>query len=241
MTECKLCQQQKKLIKAHIIPEAFYELKKHGNLPLIILGEAPKGKVKKSRLGYYDENILCEECDGELGILDQHAAEKLLHSNNRSRSSNNDIDFYKYNDADTQTIIKFVASVIWRASISTLPFLKRVKTGNYEAQLRDFLNGTGSLDLNQSILITEFDYVDAPILDPFNSRFEGVNIVVLQANRFQFFLKLDKRPLPAGIVDICLGSGQPVQTIVSEWKNSRNFSESIGLVRKSNRPKLPIK
>ena len=241
MTECKLCRQQKKLIKAHIIPEAFYELKKHGNLPLVILGEAPKGKVKKSRLGYYDENILCEMCDCELGKLDQHAAEKLLQSCNRQLIQNNDLVIYQYNGAEAKSIIRFVASVIWRASISTLPFFQRVKTSNYEEQLREFICGKGTLDLDKSILITEFDYPDAPILAPFNSRSEGVNIIVLQASRFQFFLKLDKRPMPKDIVEVCLQSEKPVYAIVSEWKKSHNFFESNSLISKSDRPKLPIK
>ena len=33
---------------------------------------------KKIRTGVDDEHILCEQCDGKLGVLDQYAAEVLI-------------------------------------------------------------------------------------------------------------------------------------------------------------------
>lgn len=60
---CKLRTYDKKLVEAHIIPRRFYEpLKDGGQIPQII---ADKAGVypKRSAIGVYDREILCEKCE----------------------------------------------------------------------------------------------------------------------------------------------------------------------------------
>ncbi len=75
---CRLCDQEKKLVKAHIIPHAFYGQvsdPKAGTLALTdVDGEYPK----KSHSGLYDSTILGGECDSKrIGVYDDYAKKYL--------------------------------------------------------------------------------------------------------------------------------------------------------------------
>ena len=68
---CKWCNEDKKLIKAHIYPRYFYE----GFGYLIGKNERPV----RCRQGIYDPGILCENCDRNvLGVFDQYAKDILM-------------------------------------------------------------------------------------------------------------------------------------------------------------------
>ena len=76
---CKGCGEDKKLIKAHIIPEAFFMGLRFGNdeVPLIISGKSGE-HPKRSPIGEYDKNILCHDCEGVFQKLDDYGARVLL-------------------------------------------------------------------------------------------------------------------------------------------------------------------
>jgi hypothetical protein len=78
MATCKLCGHERKLIKAHIIPESFLALPTSDEGSAKILSSIKSVYPKTTRTGIYDDSILCQRCDGELGIFDQHAAEALI-------------------------------------------------------------------------------------------------------------------------------------------------------------------
>lgn len=59
---CKGCGSDKKLIKAHIIPESFFAgLKTPGN-HLLMVSDTLK-YPKRAPLGPYDKEILCHDCE----------------------------------------------------------------------------------------------------------------------------------------------------------------------------------
>ena len=74
---CCYCRQDKKLIKAHIIPEGFFRrLREEQNPPMMLTntaGEYPK----KMPIGVYDKNILCDECEKIFGVWDEYAQQLL--------------------------------------------------------------------------------------------------------------------------------------------------------------------
>lgn len=73
---CKFCGQEKKLIKAHIIPRNFYLDYKNEQYMEV---DELSGKFTIKQNGSYDKNILCAECDGKiLGKFDQEGYRILL-------------------------------------------------------------------------------------------------------------------------------------------------------------------
>jgi hypothetical protein len=73
-----LCCHEKKLIKAHVIPEKFFTpLRSEKKSP--ILCSNTEGKYpKRSPIGIYDSSILCSKCDNYIGNWDNYAQQLLL-------------------------------------------------------------------------------------------------------------------------------------------------------------------
>ena len=62
-TTCKFCGQEKKLIKAHIIPRKFYLDYKSEKYVGV---NSQTGEFVLQQCGSYDKNILCEDCDSKI-------------------------------------------------------------------------------------------------------------------------------------------------------------------------------
>ena len=75
-TTCKFCGQEKKLIKAHIIPRKFYLDYKSEKYVGV---NSQTGEFVLQQCGSYDKNILCEDCDSKiLRIYEEEGYRVLL-------------------------------------------------------------------------------------------------------------------------------------------------------------------
>jgi hypothetical protein len=145
---CKLCHQDKKLLKhSHIIPDFAYKGiydEKHqiyyGNFI-----NPDKGKLIPS--APYDKNILCRECDGDIiGRLD-HYASLALYGNNPSYKkikilkikSPNGPDYLHIENIDYRFFKLFILSVLWRASVSKHPIFKNIDLGKFEGEIGEMI------------------------------------------------------------------------------------------------------
>ena len=80
--KCKFCGQEKKLIKAHIVPKGFYIGLKYDRYLFVNVRTA---QYKYSQQGGYDNSILCADCDNHVfGDFDKEGYRVLLG------------DFFKY-------------------------------------------------------------------------------------------------------------------------------------------------
>ena len=75
---CKLCGENEKLIKAHIIPEGFFRPLRSGKMVPEIHSNIKGVFPKRSPIGIYDNTILCEKCDKYLGVWDGYAQKLLI-------------------------------------------------------------------------------------------------------------------------------------------------------------------
>lgn len=214
MNCCQLCRKEKKLIKAHVIPESFYVI--GDQEPLRIIGNSENFYPRRTPVGVYDESILCNECDNKLGLLDQEAAEKLLRGRPRAQFQG---QLLIYPDTNAGTVAKFVISVLWRAAVSNHYFFKRVSIGPYADVFRKQILEESSLP-NTGVLLCEFDRPHPPFLMPLDDRIDGIRIWRLYASRFVFVVKTDRRQFVSPLSELELRENRPVQSIVLEWVNS---------------------
>ena len=118
---CKFCNQEKRLILSHIIPKSFYQLKQHGNQSM--LSFATK-KIDKTRYqNGLKEYLMCAECDGMLGKLDEYAGKILFQQVTKHPFKNVDgikTYLFRENEFDYKKLRLFFISLVWRASVSTL-------------------------------------------------------------------------------------------------------------------------
>ncbi|MFO7657412.1 MAG: hypothetical protein R6W78_10115 [Bacteroidales bacterium] len=160
--ECKLCRQEKKLIKAHIIPSFMYhELfdQNHRIRQATFENKVYKRNTQRET-GEFDKNILCEKCDNEILGKYEDYAKRVLYDGatpnllprfermyNKTWMSVGDIDYKKFKI--------FLLSIIWRASITSRPYFSQINLGHHEEIIRKMiLNNDPKKKEDYPILIT---------------------------------------------------------------------------------------
>ncbi len=231
---CKLCGQSKNLINAHIIPASFWDV---GKKPLAVFSDAVGSKPRKSPIGIYDSNILCDNCDNELGKLDQYALENLIR-----KSGTIDFGFdgvaKNYAPIDVSKIYSFILSVAWRASKSKHDFYAEIVLGPYEDKFGDAFKLPHTNSLKFEIFIAEFDTSVLPYLQPKSVRVDNVNGVLLYLGRFKIFIKTDRRYLYNTIGSLLFQDGNKIMSSVESWATSREKQMADRILQKNPRPKF---
>lgn len=202
---CKLCQKEKVLIEAHIVPKWAYkylypEIPDGDNRALILVGKDKK--PLRRPIGPYDPDILCEECDGFLGKYDQYAKGILLDSPFEERGE----EAYLIKNVDFDKLRVFLISVLWRAGISNRTEYEKFSIGPYEERIRNILlnvqQGVSGPNINDfSFIIGVYQVgelpkntVDKNIQLPIRQRFDGVNTSIFYFPRgLKVFIKTDRR------------------------------------------------
>ena len=141
---CKLCKQERKLIKAHIVPKFLYEKmkdeKNRFNSVSFNIGDFENHKVKITQMEDYDPNILCQDCDNRIfGIGYERYAKNMLYGTecltNIDLSCQNYVnpdDGAEYSICENFDYVKFknfLLSILWRASVTERPSFSEVSLG----------------------------------------------------------------------------------------------------------------
>ncbi|MUP39809.1 hypothetical protein [Labilibaculum euxinus] len=169
MPICKLCKQEKPLIKkSHIIPDFLHKelydrnhrIKKFNakgfKLGLTRISEPPTGE--------YEGGLLCKECDGEvLGKYETYLGKILSDSDMPEEQkpicskiiNENGVEFLEINNVDYKLLKLSLLSILWRADISTRKTFQEVKLGPYEEKIRKQLieeNPSNDNDIEIAVL-----------------------------------------------------------------------------------------
>ncbi|MGV1918048.1 hypothetical protein [Rhizobium sp. 22-785-1] len=220
---CKFCDENRPLIKAHILPAAFFTFN-----DARILSSSPEVHPKKSRIGVYDENILCAECDGSFGLLDQHVVEKILRKEGRFHSDG-EFGLRHYIDAASEIVRLFALSVAWRAHHSTHAMFANVNLGPHEGPIkRDLLNPIEHRKV--SAFVHEFDHRNIPIISPIPERYDKVRFLRIYAGRLILSVKVDQRPMPPDLDYLDLLTNEQTISIVVPWTGSAEASLAIDII-----------
>lgn len=92
--DCRGCGENKKFIKAHIIPESFFAgLKKDGESAL--MDADTLRYTKRSPAGVYDKGILCHDCEQKFQEIDHYGQKVLLKDPLEGIKRNGEIICYK--------------------------------------------------------------------------------------------------------------------------------------------------
>jgi hypothetical protein len=222
--QCRLCLREKKLIKAHIIPEGFFRPLRAGN-------QAPemhtnsRGKYpKRMPVGVYDPSLLCSECDQKMEPWDNYAQELLLHqfSDAQVLQSNQQQVGWRIESFDYQRLKLFFVSLLWRASVSQHEFYKRISVGPFESRLRTMiLNEEPGDSQDFAVLLGRFDQPwFTAMLDPHPEKFKGVSFCRFYLTGFVAIVKVDQRPTPSPFSNYRMQESAPLIIILRNLKNS---------------------
>jgi hypothetical protein len=140
---CHLCEIEKDLAKAHIIPEPFYrELYDESHKIAEVNLNDLSNTVKRSK-GIYDPNILCRRCDNDIlnKLYDDYGSkvcwgyEKMdLNMKTYHSSSDPNVKWIIEENVDSRRMKLFFLSILWRAHLSGMPSFKEVDLGLKHSQ-----------------------------------------------------------------------------------------------------------
>ncbi len=144
---CKLCLKDKELIrKSHIIPDFMYKGvfdEKHRLNELTVTKEKDIIKEGLRQTGGYEGRILCQSCDNEvLGKLESYANLVLYggaHTKLQNVMNDKGMKYTVCEEIDYTKFKLFLLSLLWRASISSLPIFKMVNLGPHEERIRQMI------------------------------------------------------------------------------------------------------
>lgn len=229
--KCKRCGEERKLVKAHIVPRSFYMDLRAGDEYLNVVPANPTERIAISRIGDYDQSILCHECDQFLGVFDDYGKSVLLDGENEQTEISNAgvVAGWEISKFNASKLEKFVLSVLWRASITNRPFFQRVSLGPYETELQNHIWSEENHNPVFGCVVAKFTRstkaVDAEktMLTPHRFRYEGINYYSLYMGGYVFWIRVDQRRSKGLLAKIEVSSERNLIIVSRDFDESKEF------------------
>ena len=189
IAKCALCLGSEPLVNSHVIPKFFYKPLRDEK------GRFERYPLKKGVKPLQDglkEPLLCGQCEQHLANNFETYSIKVL--NNPVglpcfiMENTSNIPFLRIGiaDVDYKKFRLFQLSILWRASVSTLPDFSEVNLGKHEEILRKMIRDvdSGSPDLYPVWMLPikhEGDVLETLVIPPMSMKLYGY-----QAYRFTF-------------------------------------------------------
>jgi hypothetical protein len=233
--QCRLCNNASKLVKAHIIPESFFRVLRIDDKAPLIISDVADHFPARSPIGVYDEEILCETCEPKFDRFDDYGTEVLLKRKEQLFQpvpSGDKTIAFQADGIDQKLLLQFLVAVLWRASVSTQPFYKRVNLGAFEDVARSMILNpdqpvpTAFGAVLSSWIVTEKQQTIANgIMDPFAERWgDGINAYRVYFGQMVAYIKVDRRPFPAPLSKFALLVQNQVALIARDFGKSKDFA-----------------
>lgn len=233
MQTCKFCSKERPLVKSHIIPRSFFEIKDfHRKAPkksLSILSDSEELKPMKRPVGIYDVHLFCKECENKFMRYDDYAF-KLLNEKRDGRKIQKDemgqILGQYYEDFDYDTLKLFFMSVLLRAGLSDDFFFQDVNLGHYIEVLKEAIGSENAKEPDEfAVFLAYYAQIKrGPVIfPPALKRIESINFYNFHIGRVIFYIKVDKRNTPSALKPIILKPGGKLFLIEFDLRDSNAF------------------
>ena len=200
--------KERSLVKAHIIPEAFFSIlntsEKTTGSDIKLWTLAPYSQRRP--VGIYDPNILCKDCDSSIGIYDDCGSKFLLHSRHFKCHEQNNCYEVNISNKEYVKLKKFFVSVLWRSSI-TSQFNKFTIDKKFTDLAKKYVMNHGCDDFNIfPVILKKFvpsRYDQHPkkktlhklVLEPIMVKYNELNFCLFVFGGFQIFIKIDNEKI----------------------------------------------
>jgi len=224
---CKFCGENKRLIKAHIIPEAFFRRLRTGQIPLLMTTNSPGKHPKRLPVGVYDGTIVCADCEKIWGQWDSYGQSFLgdIPLGGKPLSVQGRTVAYMVEQYDYVKLKLFFISLLWRASASSQPYYARISLGSVESKAKELiLNRNPGTREQFSVTLAKFDHpLGTGMLDPHKERPEGINYCRFYLGGYVAYIKTDSRPGVAHLRDFALSPSGPLYVIARDLERSKEL------------------
>jgi len=214
MQPCKYCGRLKTLVKSHIIPRSFCEIKSFqqnmAHNAFSMPSDSEDLKPLKRSIGMYDDELFCKDCEDKFMIYDTYAF-KILHEQGSDRKPLRDgqgeiLGVY-YETYDYNKLKLFFMSVLLRAGLSTVFFFKHVKIGPYLGLLKEALDAGRAPAANDfAVFLAYYDEIKkGPVMfPPAQQKIGKIKFYHFHIGHVAFYIKVDRRDPPSELQPIIL-------------------------------------
>ncbi|EGQ8961567.1 hypothetical protein ACKOZB_004562 [Vibrio parahaemolyticus] len=156
---CKLCDQESILQKSHIIPRSIIKDLKAGDSQLYTYSQSHPHVYSNADP---KELLLCRKCEQLLSSRYEKYGTELLKKHKEVIRHSTHIEFTKFK---YQKWYLYYLSIIWRASVSTLPEFEHIELGGFNDVLKNCIRKnrlavSDGIDIDEFITITMFRVID---------------------------------------------------------------------------------
>lgn len=135
---CALCLKSRELRYSHIIPEFFYKHLYDANHRYWMLSTRPAQHRVIQQKGQR-EYLLCGNCEQQFSVYERYVKKLLTATDDIGVTYKRGDAYTVVNGIDYKPLKLFLLSVLWRSSVSTLPFFRHVRLGPIEGEVRQML------------------------------------------------------------------------------------------------------
>lgn len=234
---CRYCEQPKRLIKAHVIPETFFRRLREGKQSPLLVRQ--REHLRRSPIGIYDPEILCADCDAIFAPWDDYAQKVLSPELKNANAITDGIQIGGWTIADYQyDLLKlFFISLLWRASVSQHPFYHRIKLGTFEPIAQGMIaqSDPGQPEEFGVVLARFTDALGTSILDPHPDRLDGIKYCRFYLGRYIAYIKTDARPPSETWRAFTMKPDQPLCIVARNLQRSKELAVMHKVVASSRR------
>ena len=230
---CRFCEKLKPLVKAHIIPEAFFRAIGTGkDAPLLLSNKADIPFPKRLPIGAYDSELLCDSCERKFDPVDAYGVKTLLYTLRGAALSpmrhDGQVIGFEASGIDQALLLRFFIATLWRASVTRNSIFDRVVLGARYEDLAKKAVTPDSLTPDFGAVLAVFknqqnDDESFGLMDPIRQRYEGVNIYRFYFGPYHAHIKVDQRPFTGSLKIAALGSNPLLRIIRRDFEGSKDF------------------
>jgi len=227
---CRRCGSEK-TIKAHIIPRAFARHAKGSEKALSAIDV--EGGEQFSQSGFWDQNILCESCDGKLGVFDGYFIE-FCRSLRGVESLPGGPRVFE--NVDAIKVAKFANSVVWRASISKRKECSEIDLQSKEKGVADSIFDDGAAPILPVVVIRyaskETDLFSF-YTNPYIQDLHESKVVTFSVGGFRIQVHVGGGPLPNALERFAIKGSSELQMAVVQLEKTNEYKGMLEMVRKN--------
>jgi hypothetical protein len=233
---CKLCGADRKLIKAHVIPAAFFE--KNGNdsaFESFLYTFDLTTHSKRLPAGIYDKELLCNDCERRFQKWDDYGANLLLTNfgNFLPVLRDSELIGWRLDDYDYRLLKMFVIGVLWRAAASDHAYFIDTTIGPFEQLAKQAVldENPGDSDFFATVLarwqsISLPEYLRHLHTSPYKDRQDGINTLRIYMGKFILYVKVDNRQFTGSFSLFQLRNQNPLVVCARNLDVSAEFNKT---------------
>jgi hypothetical protein len=202
---CRLCLQEKKLVKAHIIARCLLEPLIGDGSQMTPVALASETRPQRTQTGEYDATILCSVCDQIFAPWEEYSARLIYETARPYAEDGISQPYFVVPQYDYAQLKLCLLSILWRMSISSRPAYSHINLGGrFEGIIRDMIlnRDPGTPDLLPISIVKLLDQRGQRSYMAPKQQIEmeiDTYVVGLPGHAFQVVVDDKPLPLPLGV------------------------------------------